>query len=171
MTRPCSSTGITAASGTTPGEFPACRMKTCTAFKYAQHEGECSKDGRVVPLAIVGNVYSCLPRRTCNETKRRYFQFKQLKICERIKISIYFNFSCIIYFSRTLLTYQSRQLKSMNASVRLKIVPIIVRFSRGMLLAAVAGRSASPRGIRLPSLQPAWNMHRYNSLSCKFSDV
>jgi hypothetical protein len=41
----------------------------------------------------------------CNETKRRYFEFKRLKICECIKISIYFYFSCITYLSRTLLTY------------------------------------------------------------------
>ena len=44
----------------------------------------------------------------CNETKRRYFEFKRLKICERIKISIFFYFSCIIYIFRTLLTYQFR---------------------------------------------------------------
>ena len=41
----------------------------------------------------------------CDETKRRYFEFKRIKICERIKNSIYFYFSCIIYLSRTLLTY------------------------------------------------------------------
>jgi hypothetical protein len=41
----------------------------------------------------------------CNETKGRYFEFKRLIICESIKISVYFYFSCIKYLSRTLLTY------------------------------------------------------------------
>jgi len=35
----------------------------------------------------------------CNETNRRYFEFKRLKICERLKVSIYFYFSYIIYLS------------------------------------------------------------------------
>jgi hypothetical protein len=40
-----------------------------------------------------------------NETKRRYFKFKRFKICERVKISIYFHLSCIIYLLRILLTH------------------------------------------------------------------
>jgi hypothetical protein len=30
-----------------------------------------------------------------NETKRRYFKFKQLKICELVKISNHFHFSAL----------------------------------------------------------------------------
>ena len=64
-------------------------------------------------LCTSGKVLTSIPAcrdAPCNETKRRYFEFERLKICQSIKISICFYFSSIIYFSRTLLTYQFRKL-------------------------------------------------------------
>jgi hypothetical protein len=45
-------------------------------------------------VSAITSVTACrnAPR---NETKRRYFKFKQLKICELIKISIHFHFSAL----------------------------------------------------------------------------
>ena len=34
----------------------------------------------------------------CNETNRRYFEFKGYKLYKRFNISIYFDFSYIVYF-------------------------------------------------------------------------
>ena len=51
-------------------------------------------DGIKFWVLYVTSVPACrnAPR---NETKRRYFKFQRLKICELVKISIHFHFSAL----------------------------------------------------------------------------
>jgi hypothetical protein len=60
--------------------------------------------GLVSQFLVLTSIPACRDSR-CNETKRRYFEFKRLKICELIKHFYYFYFSYIIYLSWTHLIY------------------------------------------------------------------